>query len=234
MTSLINQINRLQSLLLSSIPKGGLIFIFSTILVLVYSPIGNGQTIEQNFETRISAALDYDAKYVSGLSINFAPELRLSDNQQEYMLDWGAKYKVADFLKIGGEYKLVYLESHSKGEMRHYFALQSTISHRIDRLNVYGRIKYSSYTDNIDVGSGFLRFKGYLKYDIFGSRLSPLLGTEMFTLMENGQIVKYRYSAGLQYKINHQSRIKIQYKIDYFKLKFKNNHILSIVYSFQL
>lgn len=208
--------------------------IISIFLLLLTNQCIYGQNIEQNLEERIYVALDFKNVKGTELSFSLSPELRLSENKQEYLINCGTDYKVAKFLELGGEYRFLYLNTSKKEAIKHYYSLHTKISHDINRFDVFGRVKFSSYTEDFNADNQYLRFKVGAKYNIYGSKFTPSLASEMFTLFSDGQIVKYRHSAGLSYKLNEQSKVRVKYRFDYFMQDFKNNHIVSLGYVYRL
>jgi hypothetical protein len=114
----------------------------------------------------------------------------------------------------------------------HRFALEATYGTKIKRWEPSVRLKYTNYTEDASSGD-FLRYRAKLEYDLPNSKITPSLGVEGFYDISEKNVYKYRYSMGVDYKINKHNSVGIGYMLDYYMQEYQNNHILNLKYKYK-
>lgn len=201
-----------------------------TVLLFTFWQKVNSQDIENEWQTRTRFC--GSIKLVKHLKLELSPELRF-DNEMKldrYHIETGLEYSLFKLLTIGGYYRyIVNLRDNHSTEYLNRYQLHATIEKSFNRWKPGFRLSYTDYTDNNE-NSNFLRYKGFLSYNIPNSKLTPAIAIEAFHNVSNSEWHKIRYSAGFKYKICKNNYIKLGYHYDYYMTEYKNMHIIDIGY----
>lgn len=196
------------------------------------------QEVENVMETRISPQLFFKIDAIDDLEFSIAPELRF-DNEfkiKRVFLENGIEYKVVKFLSLSAAYRFIISNDNGHRRILNYISLSANIKEKINRFKVGLRIRYSNYADDDNVGdnNNFIRFRTSVDYDIKNCKLRPNIGAEIFSPINDKQPYKYRYSAGVSYKVSNKNSISVGYRLDYYLKEYKNKHIAVIGYKYEL
>ncbi len=200
---------------------------------ILYTGGAFSQTITNDFQTRTEVKLSFEPLDKLTLSLN--PEVRWDESFQvgKYMLESGISYKPVKGLTLGGTYRFIINPRTTKAtEYLHRFALYTSYKKKIERFEPSLRIKYTNFTEDISLGE-FLRYRAKLKYDIKGSKITPMLSAEAFHELSGNQIYKMRYAIGAEYKLNKKSSIGLGYMLDYYMTEYQNKHIIKVGYKYK-
>jgi hypothetical protein len=115
------------------------------------------------------------------------------------------------------------VEKETEFLMRYRFDVR--LAHKIERLEPRFRLAYTNYTDDNEDGK-YLRYKASLEYDIVNSRLIPEAGFEVYHDLDQRNIYKYRSKIGFDYRLSRKLAATVSYKLDFYKTRAKNRHIL--------
>lgn len=189
--------------------------------------------INNDFETRTELSLD--AKILPGLKLHMNPELRFRDDfsLDDYLIEAGIKYRPMNFLQLGASYRFIGNRRISNAtEYLNRYAFDIELERKIARFEAGFTLRYTDYPDDESEGQ-YLRYKPELKYDIPGCRITPVLAVQAFHELSLNKIAKIRYEAGLEYKLMKHNYIGLSYKFDYYRLEYRNRHILGIRYRYK-
>ncbi len=206
-------------------------FTFLLVMLLLVQRTGFAQEVEENFQTRASAELSFEP--LKNIKFNVIPELRFDENftLDKYLFEGEAVYKPVKFLSLGAAYRFEgNLREDKDTEYFNRFAFSATAKKDFNRFESSFRLRYTNDADDESDDEQFLRYKASLDYNIRGSKLTPNIGIEAFQSLSDADLYKMRYSAGVDYKLFKKNYIGLNYKFDYYKNEYKNNHILSIGY----
>lgn len=202
--------------------------------------------IENTFEYR--TGLDLSLKLMKGLKFEVAPDLRFADGGLDrFVLNTGLSYKTFDCLYWGVTYRLdvnrveggdgtytslgVYKTHHTESYNR--FAFDVTYKDGYGRFTPSLRLRYSNYVDEQVEGKSFLRYRAKVDYDIRKCRFTPFVSVEGYHQTSDMVLYKVRYSTGVDFKTSRNGSLSLDYKLDYFNLKYKNSHIVSTGYKYK-
>lgn len=183
-------------------------------------------------ETEIRTSFTLSTKPVKDLKLSFSPELRFDDSfsLDKYFLEGKAKYSFSRYLSLIAGYRFYGNERDNKDtEYYSRYELGTKFEKWIWRIESSLKVCYTNNSDDDEDGK-FLRYKAKFKYDIKKCKFTPYLGAEAFHQLNENDLHKMRYFAGVDYKLCKKNFLCFNYKFDYFMNEYKNKHILSIGY----
>ncbi len=202
------------------------------LLVLFFLiPNSRAQEIENNFKTRTSVELSFEP--LKDVKFNFIPELRFDDKfaLNKYLFEGELEYEPIKFLSLAATYRFGgNLKENEDTEYFNRFALSAKVSKKFSRFESSFRLRYTNDADDDINNENFLRYKASVKYDIPKSKITPFIAIEAFQSLTNENLYKMRYSTGVDFKLFKKNYLGLDYKFDYFRDEYKNNHILSVGY----
>jgi hypothetical protein len=203
-------------------------------LLILFVGKSYSQHIENQFQTRSS--IELSKKIFKKLKFDFSQEIRWNQNFKiaEYQFKSEISFKALDFLTLSANYRLIGdVKEASETEFLHKYQFKSVFKTKINRFKPGIRLSYTNYADD-DENDKFLRYKGFISYDIPNCKITPKTSFEIFHQLSISSVFKYRYTAGIEYKISDKLSLQALYKFDYYKTKYKNRHIadLGLKYSF--
>jgi len=187
--------------------------------------------------------LEFSKKIVKNLKIEFNPELRLLNDfkMDSYILEGGLSYKVHKYLTFAAYYRYEkewdYKKSTGayKGQIElNRLAFDAKTGFSLNRINFAFRLRYTNkiFNDTSDEEKKFFRYRAKVDYDIKNAKFVPYLSVEAFHDLEQKEITKYRYTAGLSYNLNNKNEIGLFYRIqDYTEAGKSSLNIIGIGYS---
>jgi hypothetical protein len=164
------------------------------------------------------------------------PEFRLNSDlsTDQYMIGTGLNYELYDWMKLGAGYRFIGNKRPEKDtEFLHRFALDASFGDRVGRFRPEARIRYTNFADD-DLDASHLRYKFELEYDIYGSKITPFASVQAFHKISLNKIRKIRYATGAEYQFSKGNYLGLWYKYDYYRLEYRNRHILGISYKLKL
>ncbi len=198
--------------------------------------------VENNYKYRVGA--NFDIKLIDNLKLDVGTQLRYADGYDMFVLDGGLSYKTFGCITWGASYRIMVdrLDSYTYNafggysydkESFHRYAFDVTYKDKFGRFTPSFRVRYNNYTDDGYEDEAYLRYRAQVEYNIPKCKLTPSIGVEAYQEMEENMLYKTRYTADLEYKFTKKSAIALNYKLDFFALKYKNNHIFSIDYKYK-
>lgn len=218
------------------------------ILLLVFGAIftsraeGTRDDVENLYKYRMG--VDFQIKLMKGLKLNLEPEFRFYEGFDKLMLNGGLTYKTLGCIYIGATYRLEVDRTESQSssssyfgygssyssELYHRYAFDLTYKDEFHRFTPSFRLRYNNFADDEITNREFLRYRGKVEYNIRKCKLTPFVSVEAFQELEEMMLYKMRYSTGFDYKVNKVSSFSLDYKLDFFNLKYRNTHIFSAGY----
>ncbi len=200
------------------------------ILQLFVGAVG-AQDVINEFQTRTEFRASYSP--IKKLKLTISPEFRFDDSFSlaKYHFEAGAAYKLNKQFTAGAKYRFVINPRDSKDTeylSRYMFSL--TYKKKLDRFTPSFRMAYSTYADDENTDSKYLRFKGGLNYDIANCKITPQIGIEAFRDQSEKELYKIRYIVGADYKLFKNNYIGIRYKLDFYRTAYYNKHIIGLNY----
>ncbi|MFI3280644.1 MAG: DUF2490 domain-containing protein [Rikenellaceae bacterium] len=206
---------------------------------------GSKDDVENVYKYRVGVDLQF--KLFKGMKLDVGPELRYYEGYDMFMLNGGLTYKTFGCIYWGASYRLAVdrLESTTTtysysgfgsnydSETYHRYAFDVTYKDDFKRFTPSFRLRYSNYTDDDVFDGEFLRYRAKLEYNIRKCKFTPFISAEGFQELNEMMLYKMRYSTGVDYKFSKNSSLGVDYKLDYFSLKYKNAHIFSIGYKYK-
>lgn len=209
--------------------KGKMLSYFLIVLLLLaIRTISYCQTIENEFELQNS--IEISKKLIKNLNLSITPEVRFNENfeLQEFHFNEEISYKPFNLLTIQAAYRLVGdINKNDEIVFLHRFNFNSTLAKTLNSFKLGARISYTNYTDDDD-SNQFFKYKLLLSYNISDCKFTPKTGFEIFHLISNNILYKYRFNIGGEYKLSKSLALNAQYKFDFYKTKYKNKHIAEI------
>jgi len=205
------------------------------VVLLIFIPIVNAQEVESNHQTRTSIELGY--KLSDQFKLTLSPEFRFDENLalDKYLFEGAAIYKPSKIFALGATYRFVVnLRDEKDTEYFNRVALSATMKKAFNRFEPTFRLRYSNYADDEITDKEFLRYKTSLKYDIADSKMNPFIGIEAFQQLNDYQLYKMRYSAGIDYKLFKKNHLEVSYKFDNFNDEDRNSHIFNLTYKLKI
>lgn len=187
----------------------------------------------------------------SKLSWNTSINSRFYANQRwdKVFPELSFKYAFNDYFKPSLDYRFI-LNQSKNGKNRstsNRININLNTGYKINRLALKLRLRGQFGMNGIMPDTPYepdfdnaLRIKPGLNYNIKGSKINPLIEAEWFYNLNNGmygkQFTKFRFSAGVNWKINGSNELGLKYRYDYeFNIpKPDRYHILSLDYQFEL
>lgn len=217
-----------------------------TIFVLLLLSLA-GYAQHQDFRTWINFQLEGELFNLVDFSVT--PELRLQDNLSEIegvLGEVDLSVPLTKFLRLGTEYR--YKVEFPKGdpnEVSNRLGLYAEFKERVSDFRLQYRIMYlHEYTNVRTSEEGFLpetmhRHKFSVKYRQKGWDITPGIAAEGFYTISpqwNRNEYKWRFTAGIQYKITKDINLGVNYK---FQREFNQNdpltaHILDVGLEYEL
>ncbi len=207
-----------------------------TLLILCATPSALAQEeIKSVSQSRIGMEMDWKLFNVKGLKFSLAPEFRLDEefSLERFQVETAIRYKTFDFLYWGASYRLnieptdQMMQSDKFGQ----YSLSLNAKKEFFRFTPSLRARYSNYTDSDTDNERYMRYRAKLDYNIDHFPLDPYISAELFQPLDSSESFdKVRYSAGVEYKIKKNNYLCLNYKLDYYLLKYKNRHIFSLGY----
>lgn len=202
---------------------------------------GTRDNVENQFKYRLGAEIE--AKIIKGLKAYIAPELRYNDGFERFNLEGGLSYKTFKCIYWGASYRFdMYRyegvtnnftgKTEYDWETLHRYAFDVSYKDSFKRFTPSLRIRFNNYTDEQEQGEACLRYRAKLSYKIKKSRFTPSIYTEAYHDLSLNKIYKMRYGHGWAMKFGKFSTLSVDYKFDFFRLKYTNAHILSTGYKF--
>lgn len=191
----------------------------------------SAQELDSDYQSRLSTTLRFDL--TKDLKLNVTPELRFDDEftLDKSLLETELEYKALKHLSLSTAYRFVINNRANKDtEYLHRIALGATVKKKIMRFTPGFKLSYSNYADDDVSDKAFLRYKGFLKYDIPNCKLTPYASVEAYQELENYDLYKIRYQAGMDYKLKKNNYLGLSYKFDYYLKEYTNKHIISVAY----
>ena len=140
-----------------------------------------------------------------------------------------------EILALSGKYRFISdVKENSDNEYLNRFAFSATLKEKFNRLEPAFRIRYSNFSDDEITDKNYLRYKASLEYDIAKTSLTPFVGAELFQQLNDNELYKMRYSAGVDYKLFKKNYISLSYKLDYYLNEYRNKHIFDLAYKIKL
>lgn len=189
------------------------------------------QEVTNDFETR--TAVDLSFKPIKKLKLSLIPELRFDENfsLDEYLFEGEAEYKALNFLSFGAAYRFEVNPRDTKStEYFHRYSFNTELEKELNRFETSFRLRYSNYADDEITDKSFLRYRAKLEYDIPKSKITPAVAVEAFHDLNENNLFKMRYTAGIDYKLFKNNYLGVDYKLDYYNNEYKNKHIISVGY----
>lgn len=209
--------------------KGWLLL--ALIMILSLDGTMHAQQVDNDYQSRLSATLSFDL--TKELKLNITPELRFDEDffLNKSLLETELSYKPFKFLSFNSAYRFVINNRDKKEtEYQHRIALGATVKKKIMRFTPGFKLSYSNYADDGVSDKEYLRYKGFLKYDITNCKITPYIGIEAYRELKGFDLYKVRYQAGADYKLLKNNYIGLSYKFDYYLNEYTNRHIISIAY----
>lgn len=212
--------------------------LFTILVIMAFGFNLVSQDIEQEYQIRTSAAISY--KPVKKLKVVFSPEVRYDETLKigRYLLEGKMTYKPIKHLFLTGNYKFI-INPRQENPTEYFHRFGGGIIYK----RTFGDFKPGfklSYTNDSDDGDGdnesdnYLRYKGWVEYNIPDCKLTPEVGVELFQQLGTSGLYKVRYKAGFEYKLFKDNFIGVSYKLDYYMKKYTNKHIFSVGYKLKL
>lgn len=204
-----------------------------TLLTLV-SMTSYAQDVENEMQYRTSLELNY--KIAKGLKLDISPQIRFDDelSLDRYLLEAGLSYKTFGFLYWGTTYRLIIKpQENLKSETYNKYGFNLTAKEDYGHFTPSVRLSYSNYADDDINDKQFLRYKAKVKYNIPKCKFTPFVSVEAFQELEDNALFKMRYSTGFAYKLKKNNYLKLNYKLDYYNLEYRNKHIVGVAYNYK-
>ncbi len=200
------------------------------ILLLLVSTL-KAQEVDNELQTRTEVELSF--KPIKKLKVTFMPQLRFDENfsLDKYLLETGAEYDLFKFLEVGATYRFIVNPRDTKDtEYLNRYGLSVTTKTELGRFEPSFRLSFTNYAEDDVDDKTFLRYKAGVKYDIPNCKLTPFVALEAFQELDEGDLYKMRYAAGIDYKLFKNNYLGLDYKLDYYQKEYTNMHIISLGY----
>lgn len=201
-------------------------------LFVLFATKAHSQENEWNTWTSLELSKDITRNF----SVYISPEVRFTDEftLDEYFMEAGLEYELLKFLEIGGNYRFLVNERETKSsEYYHRIAFDLKGKFEINRFDFQVRTRYTNYSDldaDDDTNDNYFRYRLKVAYDIPKSKITPHVGVELFHQLEDQEINRIRYLAGVEYKFNKHHRMELGYLLqDYLKKSYHKN-VVSLEY----
>jgi hypothetical protein len=193
------------------------------------------------------AEVGFDHRFAKGLHYNVNLNTRFDDQGLRSIFPQvGFKYKVAKWFKPSADYRMTAKRNKiGNHKVSHRFMLNGNFSESIKRFTVSARLRYQYELMHYKASDGpnrdvRLRGKAQIKYDINNSIFSPKISAEAFydPLFgpEGRQIVRARYSAGIDLELNGPHEVSVKYQMDRAVNDFSApiRHVVKVSYLYNL
>ncbi|MFI3320423.1 MAG: DUF2490 domain-containing protein [Rikenellaceae bacterium] len=196
---------------------------------------------------KYQVAMDFQIKLMKGLKLNIEPELRFEDGYDKFHLNGGITYKSFGCIYWGATYRIVVdrVESTSSttsfmssdeydSDIYHRYAFDVTYKDKFKRFTPSFRVRYNNFSDDDVDNKAFMRYRAKVDYDIKKCKFTPFVSVEGYQRLEDNLLYKMRYSTGFDLKTGEKSSLALDYKFDFYCLKYKNANIFSLGYKIKL
>lgn len=183
---------------------------------------------------RIGVEMDWKLFDVKGLKFSLAPQLRYGEgfDYEQMVIETGVRYKTFGFLYWSANYRLTVEPTGEMMQTDKYgrYFLSLTAKESFGDFTPSLRAMYTNYTNEDVNDTEYMRYRAKVNYDIPKCPITPYLSTELFYDMDENLLNRTRIGAGVDYKVKKNNYIGLDYKLDYYALKYKNRHIFSLGY----
>lgn len=194
--------------------------------------------------------VDFQIKLAKGLKLDLEPEFRFCDGYDKLLLNGGLTYKTFGCIYWGATYRLDVdrVESSSSSsqsmysgfgtnnydsEVSHRYAFDVTYKDKFGRFTPSFRLRYNNFADDDIDDKEYIRYRAKVDYDIPKCKITPHVAIEAYQELDENMLYKMRYSTGFDLKTGKKSSLSLDYKFDFFTLKYKNANIFSAGYKFK-
>ncbi|MCF8363205.1 MAG: DUF2490 domain-containing protein [Prolixibacteraceae bacterium] len=136
----------------------------------------------------------------------------------------GLEYRIFNDLEVEAKYRITKNRKNysTNYKLTHTYALSAEYSKRFDLLKGYIRLQFKSIDDEAMSATSFDELRNIVKprlkfkYDIWGTRLSPYLMSELYLLANNITFTLYKIKniAGVEYTFFNDNELKFYYRND--------------------
>lgn len=213
------------------IPSFTLRSLLILIILLIIGDRSYAQFVENEIETRTGVELQFEP--LEKVKISIGPEVRFDEDLSidKFLLEGEVESELLKSLEIAASYGIMGNVRDTKDtEYLNRYAFSTKYEKDFNRFETSFRLKYSNYADDDVTDKEFLRYRLGLEYDIPDCKITPSVSIEPYQNLNDGNLYKTRYKAGVDYKLFKKNYLKASYELDYYKNEYKNRHILSIGY----
>ncbi len=210
--------------------------VFLLLIAVSFSSFAEGVKGDPENEAKVRIGADFKFDLVKALDLTISPEMRFADglSVDKYLFDAGLVYKTFGCVYWGATYRYVidrqeYYSSENYGR----YAFDVTYKDKFDRFTPSFRLRYNNYADEDVSEEEFLRYRAKLSYNIPRSKITPSVAIEAFHELDDNVLYKMRYSAGFDFKVDKSTSLSLDYKFDFFCVKYKNVHVISAGYKYK-
>lgn len=200
--------------------------ILATILIVIFSSIGNSQNSDLTSWTTIGLEYKLNEKWNFGIE----EQLRLKENISKidaYFTQLNAEYSFSKNFKLGGGIRYI-KQNDNVGNIQGYenhlrFNIDAIYNHQITDFELKYRLRYQNKNElgvtnsEGDYANQHIRFKTSIGYNFKHWKLDPVFSAEIFNHFEKNKkngYDKYRLTIGTAYKLKDLGKIKLFYRIE--------------------
>ncbi len=175
---------------------------------------------------------------------DLTPPLRLGVEQQlrldadagydQTFTELGLRYRVVDWLRVGGFYRLAFLDGETGGETRHRVGADGEAVAKLDPLEIRYRLRLQ-HTTRDQGGATALRNRLKVAVDA-PHKLEPFALGELFYALEKSELREVRVAAGLDWSATKKLTLTAFYLYQH-ELNVaapEHHHVLGLAVSWQL
>lgn len=220
------------------------------LLIMVLLALGVGGTLfgqQKDFHTWFEAEVQKGLK--NGIDLSGEFEQRFSNNSTQYdrtLLTVSASYDPLDYLSTGGGIRFL-TAADREGNLQPGFRINADASGKytwsVVDFSLRVRFQYGFeefiYFASLSENAFVNRYRAKAAYHIFGTRIDVYATVEPWGLINryDGRFFKrMRYTAGLTYNLNFQSKVGLRYILEdeFNKVNPMQSHILVFSYFYNL
>ena len=181
--------------------------------------------------------LELSKKIIPDLTVELKPELRLAPGfeMDKYILECGVEYELHKALEVAAYYRYYKEEKKKEDEIGHRYAFDLKSGFDWNQFEFQVRLRYQDYFNSGEVEENpTFRYKAKLEYEVKKLDLTPYLAYELFHDLDQNELNKTRYDAGVKYELNKRNDLSLYYRAQDSKAKDDLLHIIGFSYSLKL
>ena len=210
--------------------------IFISILILSSICLDAQVRFSRDYEYQAWSEISVAYEVIDNLEFSVSPAIRMNAFAVgKKLYEVGSKYKFNKYLSMGADFRYSEEPKKKRTDISYRFSANIKVSVKSYRFKPTLKVRYTS-KDKLDNSkkSNFLRYKATLAYRENKSVFSPYFFAEFFEDQRKREFTKFRSGIGNDVEITKFVSFDIAYILEYSLTKDKNEHILSMGFSFKI